>query len=325
MEYRERILALARRSPLLPSSLARALGSDSIMAGAMLSELCEKGALKASSLKVGGSPLYYIPGNEFQLLEFTSHLNEKDRATLDLLRKYGVLRERECDPLTRVSLMSLKDFAKPLVVQYDGIEERFWKWFEVGDEMAKELIANALSKGKSGGVAEEQDGRKESGQREESKAQSDEQKESAEKSPDVGFAESKEEVPESSKVASSGESGTAKSTEKSSSISSGDFWDRINSFLSSNKIALRERVVVKKGKEFDLVIGVPSPVGMLSYFCKARSKKRVSDKDLSAAYVQGQLRKLPVIFMTDGDLTKKAREVVGKMSGLTVKRVGDGS
>jgi len=55
-----------------------------------------------------------------------------------------------------------------------------------------------------------------------------------------------------------------------------------------------------------------SSVGYLRYYCKAKAKKRVNDGDLSSAYVQGHLRKLPVLFLSYGEPTKRAKEMLGK-------------
>ena len=144
MEYREQILALAQTQPLLPNTVAKALNTNSILAGAMLSEMCSKGLLKTSSLKVGGSPLYLIPGKEEQLLNHIQNLNEKDRKTVLRLQEEKVIRETETDPLTRVSLATVKDFAKPLTVSYEGKEETFWKWFTLSDKEAEEHIRQKL-------------------------------------------------------------------------------------------------------------------------------------------------------------------------------------
>ena len=125
MEYREPILVLARQRPILPTAVAKALNTTSILAGAMLSEMSSKGLLKISFLKVGGSPLYYVPGNESQLLNHTKNLNEKDRQAVEKLKQEAIIRETATDPLTRVSLAQVKDFAIPLIVEYDGKQERF--------------------------------------------------------------------------------------------------------------------------------------------------------------------------------------------------------
>ena len=101
----------------------------------------------------------------------------------------------------------------------------------------------------------------------------------------------------------------------------GDFWEKVNRFLAENKITLLQHSVVKKKTEFDLLVELPSPVGSLQYYCKARSKKKVADGDISSAYVQGQLRKLPVIFLTDGELSKQAKDVISQLKGITVKQM----
>ena len=67
---------------------------------------------------------------------------------------------------------------------------------------------------------------------------------------------------------------------------------------------------------------MPSAVGSLIYYCKARSKKRISDSDLSSAFVQGQLKKLPVLFLTKGELTKKAKEMLSKeFKSIKIKKI----
>ncbi len=76
------------------------------------------------------------------------------------------------------------------------------------------------------------------------------------------------------------------------------------------KIEVVEYNVIRKGAEIDLVLRVPSVVGTLDYYCKAKNKKRVSDSDLTNAFVQGQLKKIPAMILSTGDLTKKAQELM---------------
>ena len=74
--------------------------------------------------------------------------------------------------------------------------------------------------------------------------------------------------------------------------------------------------------DLDLIVEVPSAVGSLTYYCKAKNKKRISDSDLSSAFVQGQLKKLPVLFLTKGELTKKAREMLSKeFKNIKIKKI----
>jgi hypothetical protein len=100
-----------------------------------------------------------------------------------------------------------------------------------------------------------------------------------------------------------------------------EFWDKVQVFLKASNITLHESSVVKKKTEFDVLLALPSPVGQLQYYCKVRSKKKILDTDLSAAFVQGQMRKLPVLFITDGELTKSAKDFLVQVKGITVKQV----
>jgi hypothetical protein len=57
---------------------------------------------------------------------------------------------------------------------------------------------------------------------------------------------------------------------------------------------------------------VPTAVGQMKYYCKAKNKKKSNDGDLSIAYLKGQSMSLPTLFLTPGDLSKHAAEMIGK-------------
>jgi len=309
MDYRERVLQLARKKPVLPSEIAKALETNSILAGAMLSELSSKGHLKVSTIKVGGSPLYYVPGNESQLLDYTSSLNEKDRRTLDKLKDEQVIREQTTDPLTRVSLAQLKDFAYPLIVQYDDKQERFYKWFALSDADAEGYIRTQL------GMEEQPKSEDIVAEPETPKAQTQEHTEQSEhttKEP----AQEKPETPKETKAPPKQKTQKPKQSKPADT----SFWDALAAYFKKHNIDIDEKTMNKKN-DFDLILRVPTPLGNMQYYCKAHSKKRINDGDLSSAYVKGQMHKLPVIFLTDGDLTKKAQELEGQLKGFTVSKL----
>ena len=294
MEYREKVLSLVRESPKLPTQIAKALATDSILAGAMLAEMVEKGLVKISKLNVGSSPLYFLPGNEAQLLQFTKNLNEKDRRAVQLLEKEKVINEADVDPLTRVSLQKVKDFAMPLIVTHEGKEARMWKWFLLSQEEAEEIIRGKLTN-EIPAPPEPSEPTSEPVQKEE---------------------EQKQLEPKPKKK--------VKKAVKKKTATKTDFWATIEQYLTSNNIKLVEKTMLKK-TEYDLLLEVPSAVGAMTCYAKARSKKRVTDGDVSAAYVQGQIRKLPVILLIDGELTKAAKEIQGNLQGLTITQVNNGS
>ncbi|PIY59831.1 hypothetical protein COY95_05020, partial [Candidatus Woesearchaeota archaeon CG_4_10_14_0_8_um_filter_47_5] len=141
MDSYQRIVQFMKlKGPVLPVQVAKELSTNSILASAMLSDLASQKQVKISSVKVGGSPLYFLPGQERLLEEFAHHLNEKDKRTYDFLQEKGVVKEDRADPLTRVSLRAIKDFAVPLEAEVKGVKHLFWKWYLLDDIVAKDLI-----------------------------------------------------------------------------------------------------------------------------------------------------------------------------------------
>src|SRR3989338_821026 len=101
MDSQEKILSfLHANGPGLPSKVAKYLGTEILLASAMLSDLSSQGKVKISFLKIGGSPLYYLPGQEEKLYSFAAgNINPKDLAVLTTLKEQKVIREATADLL----------------------------------------------------------------------------------------------------------------------------------------------------------------------------------------------------------------------------------
>ena len=80
---------------------------------AFLSELTNQKRIQVSSLKVGGSPLYYMRGQEEKLEDYYKYLHPREAEAFLLLREHKVLKDGDQDPATRVALRSIKDFSIP--------------------------------------------------------------------------------------------------------------------------------------------------------------------------------------------------------------------
>ena len=136
---------LTTSGPTLPTKVAKNIGSEIFIASAHLSLLASQGKVIISQLKIGSSPLYYLPGQEDQLYQFAAgNINHKELQVLDFLRKEKVLREANLDLLAKVALRSLKDFATPLHVVVKGRRELFWRWHLLSAEETKQLIGDLL-------------------------------------------------------------------------------------------------------------------------------------------------------------------------------------
>ncbi len=299
----DKALSLIRfRGPSLPVDIAKHIGTDTLLASAVLSELVSNGRLKLSTLKVGGSPLYYIKGQEARLQEHTKHLHEKEQKAYNLLKEKQVLRDKELAPVERVALRSIKDFAVPLTVKANGKEDLVWKFHTVSNEEAEPLIRKILGIG-----AKKKEKLEEVQKRPEVKQETLVAEKRDKQEPKESIKEIKEEKTEKPKA-------RAEPTD--------EFHISLIEFFSKNNIEVVDENVVRKKKEIDFILKIPSPVGTLMYYCKAKSKKRSNDADLSTAYVQGQAKKLPVLYLTTGELSKKANEMLQEeFKNLTVKKV----
>ena len=96
----------------------------------------------------------------------------------------------------------------------------------------------------------------------------------------------------------------------------------IREYLSKNKINVLEETIIKKQSEFEFIVNIPSSVGNLKYFIKAKNKASINDVDISLAYSESHQKKLPCLFITRGKLTKKAVDLEKKLTGqITLKQI----
>ena len=276
MDTRDKILEFIKKNgPVLPVQISKEIGSNILMASAHLAELTASNKLKISTIKVGGSPLYYLPGQEIALQKFTANMNDKEKKAFDLLSQSKILRDSEQEPVIRVALREIKDFAIPLNVNYGNNREIFWKWYLTSNETAEQLIKSKLDILEKPIEKKIEEKPLENIQKQEIKAEQKERKKYKTRVED-------------------------------------NFLNNITKFFEKNKINIISSEIIKRNSEIDFVVEIPSVVGNLQYYCKAKNKKKISDSDLSNAYVRAQLKRLPVIFLSTGELSAKAQEMVGK-------------
>jgi len=266
-----RILEIIKeKGPIIPAQLAREINTNILFASAMLSELVSKKIINISHIKIGGSPLYYVKGQEEKLQNFTSYLHEKEKKAYEFLKEKKVLRDSSLEPVMRVALRNIKDFAKALNVKTTQGIEIFWKWYLLSNEEAEKIIKAMLEK----------------------------------KHKELKKEERKEKP-------------TAKPL-----ATKQDFLSYLLDYFNKNNISIIEKKILRKNKDIEFIVKLESVVGKLEYYCRAKNKKRVSDSDLASALVQGQAKKLPVLFLITGELTKKAKEMLGKeIKGVKVVKV----
>ncbi len=376
---RNKLIALVRsKGPVLPVHITKELNTSPIFAGAILSELVDSKQLKLSAAKIGGSPVYYCEGQEGKLPGMLyNYLHEKEKKAYDLLKSRGILRDKEEEPVVRVALRAIKDFAIPFEVKKDEYVEIFWKYFLISDTDAEKLIREILASENPG----LQEGKKNSHETEnldenspvqqieqeknqQVKTESEKSQEAAQqvkteqshsnphnpKAPHQetikNFFQQKKQPTEEEKhkdhqnqTKDENKNSQAKekfSQQKEEKINETEpvetkieineidleFSEKLQKYFKDNKIIVEDEKVVRKNSEYEFVLRIPSAVGNLAYFCKAKNKKKVSDGDLSSFFVQAQMKKMPGLFLTVGVLTKKAKDLLeNEFRSIKVKNI----
>src|SRR3989344_5745384 len=135
MEMHDKVLAFVKaKGPVIPMQVAKDLGKDTFYAGAILSELLNNKIIKISSAKIGGTPVYYMPGQEEKLTMLYNGLQQKEKEAYNLLKEKAILKDKETEPAIRVALRAIKDFAIPF---YNQNQEIMWRWYLYKEEQQK--------------------------------------------------------------------------------------------------------------------------------------------------------------------------------------------
>lgn len=306
MLEKEEILKIVKvKGPVIPNEIKKEIGGDTYVISAVLSELSQDGMIKISHTKIGNSPTYYAPGQEFKLQELKKYLNEKDQKTFDLLKAKKVLRDKNQELLIRVSLRNIKDFAKPLKVNLHGEKEIFWKWYLTPMSEVESIIKNNSPKPLT----------KKSEKQIFSGAQNSQDFEQSEPEPII----KKEEVIKRKEPV---QKEKLQEVLKKYVGSKEGFLGQVYDYFKEKDIEVVKEKIIRKKTDLEFEIIIPSGVGKLQYFCKAKNKKKCTDGDISSVYLKAQSLKLPVLFLTTGDVTKKAKEMLNKeFKGLVLKKI----
>ena len=365
--------------PTIPSKVAKHIKTEILFASAHLSDLSSQKKVKISSLKVGGTPLYYLPGQEDQLYHFAAgNLNPKDYQVLERLKSEKLLRESDLDLLTKVALRGLKDFAIPLNVTTPERTELFWRYYLVPSEETNELIGKTLKQDLpipeiiSNIVPPDQNIINIPTEIDQSNPSSQPSPSSPSSVSSAARFQTISQQTLTSEPSLSSQTTTLPTslvtetitkkrgrpkTEKTSptildqkeidqTLSSTpplptilpppqqapsnpkksidtEFGFLMDQHFQKLNIETLEAETIRKN-ELNYILKVPSAVGHIKYAAKAKQKARIDEGDLAAAYLEAQLKKLPLLYLYTGELTKKAEEMIAKgaYENMTLKKMG---
>jgi hypothetical protein len=295
-EAKEKILYYIRtRGPSLPMQIAKELNQSSWISSAFLSELLSERKLKISNVRVGGSPLYFIPGQEKMLEKFYTFMNHKEKDAFTLLKENQILEDSKQEPSIRVALRSLKDFAFPLSIRVQSQEFLFWRFFTKDKDEAEKIAYKKI------GIHSET-------KKEDPVKQIQEKPQIKEEKPKTETQQEKTNqkmIP----IILKDKPKQKKEMEES------EFVKKMKSVLEQKNIEVLEEIESKK-KEFTAKVRINSEVGKINFLCVAKDKKTISDTDLTVSLQKSQSSKLPLLILSNAKLTKKAESYLDDWRNL---------
>ena len=104
-DTREKIMSILKtRGPSLPVHVAKETSLSMLFASAFLSELLSEKRIKISNMRVGNSPIYFIPGQEPKIENFSQHLKSREKDAFILLKEKKFLKDKNQEPAIRIAL-----------------------------------------------------------------------------------------------------------------------------------------------------------------------------------------------------------------------------
>ncbi len=353
---KEKIVSFLRqKGPSVPNDIKKALGGDTIIFGAILSELISRGKIKITKLKKGSSPFYYLPGQEPMLEKLMEFLNPKDQETVRLLKEQKVIRESEHTLFIRLSLRNIPDFAKEMMLQTKEGPYRFWRYYQINQEEAIKIVNERLNpkpkeEPKPTELKKDLVEKNSLEEQEVIKQTSNSQKQETKNSPEKSNEEpsetniekpvektienNKEELIQLKKqtepkiISETKFTETKKETEKQKPLSIKPslektlFYEKIINYFTTNKIELEHEEQISKDREYSFLIKIPSNIGYLKFYCHARNKKKLNEGDVAPALLNAKTKDLQCLFVTNGEFTKKSLTMMNKeYKGLIIKKI----
>lgn len=305
---REKIINfLKTHGPSLPVHISKETGLSILFSSAFLSELLAEKEVKMSDLRVGSSPVYFLPGQELLLERFAQHLKSKEKEAFMILKEKKFLKDSELSSPIRVAIRGIKDFAVPI----QGSEGVVWKYFtakdgEYKEEPKKEIIEIKVEENPKEIEIIEED----SEENEEEEMEEDETEEDVEEDID----EEEEEIiePEIKKP---------KRKEKKKQISKKDnekFFEKVKEFLSKKSL---EILNVEDAGRNELILKVKE--GEKEWMLVAINKKRITENDVIKSHRKISNTGLKYKILSLGESTKKMEYLINASRELEgIEKIG---
>lgn len=340
-QEKERIISTIRlRGPCLPIHVAKSTGLSPLFASAFLSELFSEEKIKISNMRVGSSPLYFISGQEERLENYIEHLNQKEREAFQRIKHFKILEDEKLEPAIRVAIRAIKDFAIPTRAIIDGQAKLFWRYHLLSESETKSIIQSILfpekERQEKAPIKETIEKQKETLEKEKQEIkqaplqtsppapvaiqaeiktpsstaqslktlgptkiivqpiQTKTQEKIQEKISSEPEKEKKEEILEKQKP--------KKPKKKQEKLY---FPEKLKEYLLAKDIEILSSLLEKKN-EAVLKIRIDAPFGKQEYLLISKTKKKITEDDLTIALHKAHEEKMPALIMSPGEIDKKA-------------------
>ena len=299
------------RGPSLPVHIARDVKISPLFASAFLSELYGEGKVKMSTLKIGSSSLYYLTDQEAQIENFINHMNIREKEAHAYLKQYKILDDEKLEPVIRVALRAIKDFAIPVRFTQNNQPRLFWRYFLVQEDEAQKLIAAKLEP-----------------------LQNKEIQSITQPAPLPGITASPSpvsapEVPKPKRKSRTSKPSapasipiitlpilsTTTKTQEEIREPQFPFTKLVNAHLMKREIQVI-KIKEESKKEMCANVSLTTPLGQQNFFLIAKDKKRLKTEELIDALQKAHAEKMPALLLAPGDLEKKAQSFLNEWSAL---------
>ncbi len=308
VQTKDRIMETIKiKGPTYPAQIARQAGLSPLFTAAFLSELVKERKLKLSNMKVGSSPIYFIPGQENQLENFTEYLNHKEKEAFQKIKEEEMLQDEEQEPAIRVALRKIKDFAIPVQVRIDGETKLFWRYFQFQESETRNKIRELLSP--------QQSKKPEEKPKEEIKPIIEQKPKPIENQTPIQQTPQQPQKQETLIAKPLIEQDNQIKPKPIKKLQTSEFAESIKDYLAAKEIEILQELSIKK-KEFTGKVRIDTLFGKQGFYLIAKDKKKVNQDDLTIAIQTAQTEKMPALFISPGSLDKNASTYLEEYKNL---------
>lgn len=317
----DRILELVQKNgPALPVDVASKLGLDSFLASAYMQQLVEAGKLHVGKEKIGGSQIFFVAGQESAANTKVKNLIETSKKTARMFAKDvpnnpAVQQKRDAfsTRLKEIEAREVKTHQRRIVEPL-AIMEPGHKVIPITlKSVSQEVVGSPPDRAVGGQMMPKPKPVEEAKKPDETKPEQIVEVE------EVRYEAPKLEAPpEPEKPKSIAREVIEKTFFKKPEkpMEPGPLVDAAMAMLVDSGVEIISKELKKKGKEADIVFDLPTKIGNIKMLAVIRNKKSISEADLSMAYTEGVNRKMFVVFITDGKMTKTAHNYHQVIAGL---------